>query len=98
MNLCVTIQNQFPFQKTKGWALIRGIGPYSRVGCLFEVGRVLDITMLRVDTYSRETLNRGRGLIEALRYLILVPSRTFASHTAHFPILLFLFNREESQH
>ena len=98
MNLCVTIKNQFPFQKTKGWALIRGIGPYSRVGCLFEGGRVLDITVSRVGTYTREKFNRGRRLIEALRYPILVPSRTFASHTAHFPILLFLFNREESQH
>ena len=73
-------------------ALIRELGAYSRGG------RVLDITVSRVGTYTREKLNRGRRLIEALRYPILVPSRTFASHTAHFSILHLLFNREESQH
>ena len=80
------------------------MGAYSRNWPLFESWvlirgeQVLDITVLRVDTYSGETLNRGRRLIEALRYPILVPSRTFASHTAHFSILLFLLNGEESQH
>ena len=80
------------------------MGAYSRNGPLFESsvlirgGRVLDIPVSRVGTNSRETLNRGRRLIEALRYPILVPLRTFDSHTAHFPILLFLFNHEESQH
>ena len=48
------------------------MGAYSRNGPLFESwvlirgGCVLDIPVSRVGTYSRETLNRGRCLIEAL--------------------------------
>ena len=30
MTLCVKISNQFPFQMIEGWALIRGVGTYSR--------------------------------------------------------------------
>ena len=49
MNLCIKIPNQFLFQKIEGWALIQGVGAYSK-------GRLLVIPVSRMAAYSRGTL------------------------------------------
>ena len=66
--------NKCPFLKVEEWALIRGVGAYSRGGRLFEgwalfrEGRLFNNFTSRVGTFSRGCLLEGGGLFEALRY------------------------------
>ena len=59
MHLRVKISNQFSFQRVEGWALIRGVGAYSRK-------HLLDIPLSTVGAYPRG------HLIEALQYTIYI--------------------------
>ena len=66
MNLCVKISNRFPFQRIEEWALIRGMGAYSR-------GRLLDILVSRVGAYSRVGVYSREALIRIITVCQLLP-------------------------